>query len=259
VAGDGPAVVLIHAGICDSRMWEPQWAPFARDHRTIRMDLRGFGRSELTPGGYADARDLADLLGTLGVERAALVAASYGGQVAMELAVARPDLVEALVLAGASLPGHDWSAPVRAGFAEEEAAMERGDLDAAVEADLRLWVDGQGRPLEAVDPEVRERVRVMQRRAFELQLPAHQDPDRYEEEELEPGWADRLRTIWAPALVLVGEHDVADAHQLADRLARELPRATVGTVAGAAHLPSMERPADFNQRTLAFLAEHQSS
>jgi 3-oxoadipate enol-lactonase len=59
--------------------------------------------------------------------------------------------------------------------------------------------------------------------------------------------------------VLVGEHDVADFHQLADRLARELPRATVGTVTGAAHLPSMERPADFNQRVLAFLAEHQSS
>jgi pimeloyl-ACP methyl ester carboxylesterase len=258
MAGDGPAVVLIHAGICDSRMWEPQWAPFTRDHRTIRMDLRGFGRSELTPGRYAHARDLADLLGTLDVERAALVGASFGGRVAMELAVARPDLVEALVVAGASLPGHDWSAPVRAGFAEEEAAMERGDLDAAVEANLRLWVDGQGRPPEAVDPEVRERVRVMQHRAFELQLPIYQDPEKDEEEELEPGWADRLGTVWAPALVLVGEYDVADFHQLADRIAGELPRATAGTVAGAAHLPSMERPADFNQRTLAFLAEHQT-
>jgi 3-oxoadipate enol-lactonase len=258
VAGDGPAVVLIHAGICDSRMWEPQWAGFARDHRTIRLDLRGFGRSELTPGRFAHARDVATLIEELGVERAALVAASYGGQVAMELAVARPDLVEALVLADTSLPGHDWSAPVRAVFAEEETAMERGDLDAAVEAILRFWVDGHGRPPEAVDPEVRERVRVMQRRAFEFQLPIYQDPKKDEEEELEPGWADRIGTIWAPALVLVGEHDVADFHQLADRLARELPRATAGTVAGAAHLPSMERPADFNQRVLAFLAEHQT-
>jgi 3-oxoadipate enol-lactonase len=258
VAGDGPPVVLIHAGICDSRMWEPQWAAFASEHRTVRLDLRGFGRSELTPGPFANARDVATLLGELGVERAALVGASYGGQVAMELAVARPDLVEALVLAGASLPGHDWSAPVRAVFAEEEAAVERGDLDAAVEAMLRLWVDGHGRPPEAVDPEVRERVRVMQRRALELQLPVYQDPEKDEEEELEPGWADRLGAIWAPALVLVGDHDVADAHQLADRLARELPRATSGTVAGAAHLPSMERPADFNQRALAFLAEHQT-
>ena len=127
-----------------------------------------------------------------------------------------------------------------------------------LEASLRFWVDGHGRPPEAVDPEVRERVRVMQRRAFEFQLPIYQDPKKDEEEELEPGWADRIGTIWAPALVLVGEHDVADFHQLADRLARELPRATAGTVAGAAHLPSMERPADFDQRVLAFLAEHQT-
>jgi 3-oxoadipate enol-lactonase len=258
VAGDGPAVVLIHAGVCDSRMWDPQWAAFARDHRTVRYDLRGFGRSELTPGRYAHARDLANLLGELGVGRAALVGASFGGRVAMELAVARPDLVEALVVAGASLPGHDWSAPMRAFFAEEDAAVERGDLDAAVEANLRLWVDGQGRPPEAVDPEVRQRVGVMQRRAFELQLPIYQDPEKDEEEELEPGWADRLGTVWAPALVLVGEYDVADFHQFADRIAGELPRATAATVAGAAHLPSMERPADFNQRALAFLAEHQT-
>jgi 3-oxoadipate enol-lactonase len=258
VAGDGPAVVLIHAGVCDSRMWDPQWAAFARDHRTIRYDLRGFGRSELTPGRYAHARDLANLLGELGVGRAALVGASFGGRVAMELAVARPDLVEALVVAGAPLPGHDWSEPMRAFFAEEDAAVERGDLDAAVEANLRLWVDGQGRPPEAVDPEVRQRVGVMQRRAFELQLPIYQDPEKDEEEELEPGWADRLGTVWAPALVLVGEHDVADFHRLADRIAGELPRATAATVAGAAHLPSMERPADFDQRALAFLAEHQT-
>jgi 3-oxoadipate enol-lactonase len=250
-------VVLVHAGICDSRMWDPQWAAFTREHRAVRPDHRGFGRSPLPPGRYSHAGDLAALLDALGVERAALVAASWGAQVALELAVARPDLAEALVLAGASLPGHDWSEPVRAYLAEEEAAMQRGDLDTAVEANLRMWVDGHGRAPEAVDPEVRERVRVMQRRAFELQLPVWQDPDKDAEEELEPGWADRLATVQAPALVLVGEHDVADIHLLAERLARELPRATLGTVAGAAHLPSMERPADFTQRTLAFLAEHQ--
>src|SRR5881397_25842 len=108
-AGDGSAVVLIHAGICDSRMWDPQWETFPRDHRTIRYDLRGYGRSPLTPAPFSHARDLAALLDGLGVERAALVAASFGAQVALELAVARPDLAGPLVLAGASLPGHDWS------------------------------------------------------------------------------------------------------------------------------------------------------
>jgi 3-oxoadipate enol-lactonase len=254
VAGDGPTAVLIHAGICDSRMWDPQWTTFPRAHRTIRYDLRGFGRSPLTPGPVAHAGDLAALLDGLGVERAALVAASYGGQAALELAVARPDLVELLVLVGASLPGHDWSSAVRDSFAEEEAALERGDLDAAVEANLRTWVDGTGRPAGAVDPTVREAVRRMQRRAFELQLPFD---DSYEEENLEPDWPDRLGKVQVPALMLVGDHDQPDIHEMARRLARELPQARTATIAGAAHLPSMERPAAFDQRVLTFLAEHQ--
>jgi 3-oxoadipate enol-lactonase len=255
VAGDGPTVVLVHAGICDSRMWDPQWTTFPREHRTVRYDLRGFGRSPLTPGPPADARDLAALLDGLGVERAALVAASYGGRVALELAVVRPDLVELLVLAGASLPGHDWSPAVRASFAEEEAALERGDLDAAVEANLRTWVDGVGRAPGAVDAAVREAVGRMQRRAFELQLPFADNEE--EEEELEPDWPKRLGTIQVPTLVLVGDHDQPDSHAVAARLAGELPKARTATIAGAAHLPSMERPAEFDRLVLAFIAEHQ--
>ena len=257
VAGDGPAVVLVHAGICDSRMWDPQWTTFPRDHRTVRYDQRGFGRSPLTPGPVADARDLAALLAGLGVERAALVAASYGGRVALELAVARPDLVELLVLAGASLPGHEWSPAVRDYFAEEEAALERGDLDAAVDASLRTWVDGTGRPAGTVDPTVREAVRRMQRRAFELQLPFADNEEEEEEEALEPDWPDRLGKAQVPALVLVGDHDQPDIHEMARRLARELPQARTATIAGAAHLPSMERPAEFDRLALAFLADHQ--
>ncbi len=253
-AGDGSAVVLIHAGICDSRMWDPQWETFPRDHRTIRYDLRGFGRSPLTPGPFAHARDLAALLDGLGVERAALVAASYGGQVALELAVARPDLVGLLVLACASLPGHDWSQTVRASFAEEEAALERGDLDAAVEANLRTWVDGSGRPAGTVDPALRAAVGRMQRRAFELQLPF---ADADEEEDLEPDWPKRLGTIQVPALVLVTDHDQPDIHTMAARLAGELPQARTATITGATHLPSMERPAEFDRQVLAFLADHQ--
>jgi pimeloyl-ACP methyl ester carboxylesterase len=254
VAGDGPAVVLIHAGICDSRMWDPQWTTFPRAHRTIRYDLRGFGRSPLTPGPFAHARDLAVLLDGLGVERAALVACSYGGQVALELAVARPDLVELLVLVGASLPGRDWSPAVRSSFAEEERALQRGDLDAAVETNLRTWVDGTGRPAGTVDPTVREAVRRMQRRAFELQLPF---ADNDEEENLEPDWPDRLGKVQVPALVLDSDHDQPDIHAIARRLARELPQARTATIAGAAHLPSMERPAAFDRRVLTFLADHQ--
>jgi pimeloyl-ACP methyl ester carboxylesterase len=249
--GDGLAVVLIHEGICDSRMWEPQWQAFASTHRAVRYDMRGFGRSPLPPEPYSNARDLVGLLDEIGIEHAALVGASMGGRVALEVAVARPELVGALVLIGASLPGHDWSETVRTYGAEEERALERGDLEAAVEANLRMWVDGPYRASEAVDPAVRAAVAEMQRRAFELQLPVAEDA---EEEPLVPDLAERLGEIRAPTLVLVGKADVEDVHEIAERLHRAIPGARCASIPGAAHVPNMERPLEFNEIVLDFLA-----
>jgi 3-oxoadipate enol-lactonase len=249
-AGSGSAVLLLHAGLCDSRMWDPQWEALTAACHAVRCDLRGYGRSPLPPGPYSHAGDLLGLLEGRGIGRAALVAASFSGRVALEVAVARPALVEALVLVGATLPGHAWSQEVRAFAAEEDDALERGDLHAAVEANLRTWVDGRRRDPGVVDPQVRERVRQMQRRAFELQAAGAAG-----EEPLVADVGRRLGEVAAPSLLVVGEHDLADVHAIADRLASELPDARRVVVPGAAHLPSMERPRQFNDLLLGFLAE----
>ena len=114
VAGAGPDIVLLHEGICDSRMWDPQWETFTRSHRVLRFDFRGYGRSPLEPGAFASARDVIQLLERHGFERAALVGVSLGGRVALEIALAAPGRVGALVLVGSGLPGHDWSEELKA-------------------------------------------------------------------------------------------------------------------------------------------------
>ena len=250
VAGAGPEIVLLHEGICDSRMWDPQWETFTRSHRVLRFDFRGYGRSPLEPGRFANARDVIELLESHGFERAALVGVSLGGRVALEVALAAPERVAALVLVGSGLPGHDWSDEMKTNWQEEESALLAGDLDGAVEVSLRTWVDGPRRTPEDVDPEVRSRVAEMQRRAFELQVPLE---DEAEEELLVEDLAQRLGEIRAPTLVLIGEEDVPDIHAIADRLAREIPGAKTGTIANAAHAPSMERPEEFARLVLAFL------
>src|SRR3712207_6523153 len=108
--GDGPTIVFVHAGICDARMWEPQWRTWT-GFRLIRYDQRGFGRSPLAPGRYSDGADLVSVLEEHGP--ASVVGVSAGGQTALEAAVARPDLVERLVLVGAGVPDHDWSEEMR--------------------------------------------------------------------------------------------------------------------------------------------------
>ena len=246
VAGDGPTVVLVHAGIADSRMWDAQWESFARRHRVVRYDLSGYGRSPLPPGRYSHAGDLVTLLETVGP--AAVVGVSMGGRAALEAAVARPDLVTALVLVGAGLPDHDWSDEMLAFDAEEEALAERGDAEAYADANIRFWLDA-GRPPGAVDPRVRELVREMILRAFELQT-ASTDA---EGELLVADVGARLGEVRVPVLVVVGEDDVRDIHANADRLARELPDAERAVIPGAAHLPPLERPDEFDRVVLAFL------
>ncbi|MDX6552277.1 MAG: 3-oxoadipate enol-lactonase [Gaiellales bacterium] len=250
-AGTGAAVVLIHEGVGDSRMWDLQWRTFTERYRTVRYDMRGFGRSALPEEPFAHAADLAALIDELGIARTALVAGSMGGRVALELAVDRPDLVSALVLVAPGLPGHDWSDEMRAYDAAEEQAIEAGDLDAAVELNVRYWVVGSGRAPDDVDPAVRDRVREMQRRAFELQLAA----PGADEELLVGDLAARVGEISVPTLVLVGEHDSVDMHRIADGLVAEISGARSERMEGTAHVPNMERPQEFNHLVLGFLAD----
>ena len=56
--GEGFPLVLIHAGIADSRMWDDQVAAFAPRYRVVRYDVRGFGQSDMPPGPYANRDDL---------------------------------------------------------------------------------------------------------------------------------------------------------------------------------------------------------
>ena len=254
VAGEGPPVVLLHEGIADSRMWEPQWRTWPAHHRVVRYDMRGFGQSPPLSGSFSHARDLVDLLDGLALGPAALVGLSMGGAVALDVAIGRSDLVSALALVGSGLRGHEFSAESQAGWAKEEAALERGDLDAAVEVNLRMWVDGPHRSPEDVDPDVRRRVGEMQRRAFEL----WQSGDREATlESLDPEWQTRLGEIRVPTLIVVGELDRPEMHEIADRLESAIPNTRRAVIEGTAHVPSMERPTEFDELVLGFLAEAQ--
>jgi 3-oxoadipate enol-lactonase len=251
VRGDGPPVLLVHAGIADSRMWEPLGERLvAAGHRVVTCDLPGFGRTPLAPGLVSNAAELAGLLDELGIERAAVVGASFGGRVALELALRAPERVTALALLGSALDEFDASDELDAFDADETAAAEAGDLDAATELNVRMWLDRPDRT--GVDPAVRELVRAMQRRAFELQ-----DGVEAELEELDPPAARRLPEIDAPALVVVGADDVEDFHRIAERLVRELPSAEpLVRIAGAAHLPALECPAEVAAVLVPFLRRH---
>ena len=252
IQGEGPPVVLLHAGLTDSRLWEPQLRSFPSSHSVLRVDLPGFGNSPLETNPVSFRGAIRDVMDTEGIDRAALVGVSLGGNTALELALESPERVSALVLVGAGLPDHQWSEEVTAFFADEEAALERGDLDAAVDANLRMWFAGPHRSLDEMDPAKRELVGEMQRQAFRQQK-GHDDVRMLR---LEPPASERLGDVSVPTLVLTGDDDVTDIHRIADRLAAGIPGAERATIAGAAHLLSLDRPEEFDRIVLDFLARH---
>jgi pimeloyl-ACP methyl ester carboxylesterase len=238
VLGSGPAVLLVHAGIADRRMWDPQVPDLRRWHRMVRVDLRGFGESPLPADPYDHVDDVVAVLDEVGVDRAAVVGASFGGLVAQELARRRPERVDRLLLlcpASALLEPDE----LRAFWSREEELLERDDLVAATALNVDTWCGPEA------SPAVRELVSVMQRRAFELQT--ERDDLGRDEEPGDPS------TIEAPALVVSGDHDLAAFRRSADALAGALPRAQLRTLPWAGHLPSLERPEEVGQLMIDFL------
>jgi pimeloyl-ACP methyl ester carboxylesterase len=242
-------VLLLHAGIADSGMWQPQVGALeAEGRRVLAPDLRGFGERPLEPAPFSHLRDAEALLDG----PSAVVGCSLGGRVALELAVHRPDLVERLVVIAPGLPGWEWSDETRAGWAAEEEAYEAGDLERAAETSVAMWVDGPGRSAEDVAPAMRAAVTGMVLRSYERQRGAW-EAGAEEEQVLDPPVGDRLGEIRCPTLVLVGEHDVADMRGIAAHVAGSIDGARLVTVADAAHLPSLERPDEVNALLLDFL------
>ena len=248
--GAGEPVVLLHAGIADRRMWDRQLEAIAERYRVLRFDRRGFGRSSLTDGPYAHHEDLRGLLDGLGIERASLVGCSMGGAAAIDFALRYPERIRAMVLVGSAVSGAESDEPPPKEWDELVAADEAGDLERVSELEVRIWVDGPYRSPEEVDPAVRDLVREMNLIALRSEASGLG-----EERPADPSAAERLGEIQVPSLVVVGALDRPEIVARSEALARHVPRARKVVMDGTAHVPNMERPQEFNEAVLAFLAE----
>jgi pimeloyl-ACP methyl ester carboxylesterase len=243
-AGSGPAVVLLHAGVADRSMWAEHLQPLAAaGRRVLAPDLPGFGEAP-APAVQAPWQDVLETMSAAGVAEAVLVGNSFGAAVALRVAAVAPERVPALVLVSSPPEDGEPSPALAEAWEAEEAALEAGDIEAAVDAVVSAWT------LPEAPSALRERVAAMQRRAFELQAGAEPEPA---EDPLEAD-AGALSACRAPALVAVGEHDMPDFHQAAQELERGLGdcRGRV-TIARAGHLAPLEAPEEFRELVLGFL------
>jgi pimeloyl-ACP methyl ester carboxylesterase len=219
----------------DGRMWRPLVERLEDRYWLIVPDLRGHGTTPLPAEEYAHVDDLLAVLDDLRVEQTVVIGASMGGYVALELATAAPERVKALVVMASPLDVDDWSPEIKELWAQEHEHVEAGDLDGAVDINVRMW----GRP-----GETDELVAEMSRAALE-----HQVGVKAPERELTVD----LASISVPTLVISGGRDFPDFARLADRIAAEIPNAERAEVADAGHLIALERPDETVELLTPFL------
>ena len=250
VTGTGHPLVLVHAGIADQRMWDEQVSVFAQEYQVIRYDLRGFGQTPMPTEPFSYYQDLHSLLQFLNIEHTYLLGSSMGGAVAIDFTLAYPNMVDALVLADSNISGFEFSndEPPEL-YKEHTAALERGDIARAAQVEAQYWVCGVQRTIEQVDARIIERVAEMN------VIPLTNKVDEQENEQsLDPLAISRLGEISVPTLVFIGDMDDHNIVQCSTLLATQIPRAQKVVMPGTAHFPSMERPGEFNQIVLDFLA-----
>lgn len=249
MSGDGMPLIMLHAGIADSRMWDDQFPVFAQHFRAIRYDARGYGKTELADGEYSQHADLYGLMQALGIERAFLMGCSMGGGAIIDFALAHPEMVGALVPVCSSVSGYDVKGtPPEMRDAMDQAYMH-GDLAECAEILTRVWVDGPLRSPGDVSAAIRQKIR-------EMMLIFLQAPDGVGvEKAANPPALNRLGAIRAPTLVVYGDIDQPNILAAAGLLASRIPGAQKTMIPDTAHLPNMEKPDEFNRVVLDFLAE----
>jgi pimeloyl-ACP methyl ester carboxylesterase len=245
-AGAGPAVVLLHAGVADRMMWTEHLPPLAdAGYRAVAMDLPGFGEAPMGKE-FRPWSDVLETMDALEISGSAVVGNSFGGAVALNLAMVAPERVTGLVLVSARPPWLEPSIELEAAWEAEESALERGDIEAAVTAVVDAWT----RP--DASQALRDRVAEMQRRAFELQVGASEPTEAPAPAEVDP---DGLVELEMPTLVAAGEFDLPDFRVGPEALAERLGNATGSVIPGAGHLAPLEQPEEFDRLLIGFLRQ----
>ena len=223
VAGEGPPLVPINGVSGSTRWWSRNVGTLSGDFRVYVVDLVGFGGSR-APSRFAlrdAATRLSGWLDRLGLGLVSVIGHSMGGFIAADLAAEAPRRLDRLVLVDAvalPLAGSRWSQAL-----------------GLVHGLRRLPVDFL--PVLVADAHRAGPLTIL-RAAPEL---------------LSTDIQDKLSRISAPTLLVWGAHDAVVPAELAQRLTRALPHASLRVLAGAGHNPMWDQPAGFNRMVLDFL------
>ncbi len=246
--GKGEPLLLIMGLGYPSDMWFRARPSLAARYRTIALDNRGSGRSDVPPGPYpmaVMASDAAAVLNAAGVESAHIYGVSMGGMIAQEFALTYPGRVRSLIL-GCTSPGGPHA--VRAERAATDVLMTRGSmtLEEASEAILPFVYDSSTSRERVEEDLVVRRKWFPRPEGYMAQLQGILSWEAY----------SRLSDIAAPTLVMHGTCDRLVPPGNAELIAGRIPGSQLVMLPNASHIFTTDQNEASQQAVLNFLSKH---
>lgn len=237
--GTGPVVVLLHGHTLDRRIWDPIVPELlAAGLRVLLPDLRGHGKSTRPGSGYHvshHAADIAALLDTIDRERASVVGFSFGGGVALELALSHAPRVAALGLVATVMPDRPFDPVFMVNLSEVAGVIRTQGVEAAMAGP---WAASPLFSHSFTKEGLRKRVADIVRDFPGAEFLAT------ERDRLERGWTipERIGEIAVPTRVMVGAAEMPGFVAFAEEAAEGIPGATLEVVPDCGHLLPLEAP-----------------
>jgi pimeloyl-ACP methyl ester carboxylesterase len=251
VAGMGPCVVMLHAGVADRRMWRTLCEVLSPKFRCITYDRRGFGESTAQDEAFRNVDDLDAVIRHFGCDGAHLIGSSQGGRIAIDYALANPKNVMSLVLVAPALSGapipSSYPVAIQRLISELEQAEAALDIERMNAVEAHMWLDGPLNAENRVVGPARELFLNMNGGALK-HAPLTQ-------EQSSPSATDQLHRLTHPTFVIWGDADFQHIQERSMLITNTLNDGRHLVMGECAHLPNLEQPTQFDNAVLEFLIE----
>lgn len=250
IFGSGEPVVLIHAGVTDSRMWNFQINELSKHFKVIRYDMRGFGKSSLPDSIYYPNIDLLTLLDSCNIEKVNLVGISLGSMQAIDFTINYPNRIKSLIISGPAFPDQPMSQETLNKSIEFNKIVKEKGADSAIYTLINDPFWSQTLPSK-VYPKAKnlfQQILYENKKAFTVNWQLRKNT---------LGLKDRLSEIKCPTLMFKAENEMPSMISNSNTLKEKIEGIKIVEIEKAAHLLNMERPDEFNKAIIEFIENNQ--
>jgi 3-oxoadipate enol-lactonase len=251
IAGEGQPLVLVHGNGGDRRHWDDQFIPLSKNFQVIRYDVCGFGKSpapNLDEQG-SNYNDLKNLLDYLDIKQAHICGLSMGSGIAVDFAMAYPEMCLSLISVGPWANGYN-SPETENMFqvmAQAGAVLKEQGNKAAIDF---LWEGNDVFKNTFPNKQTLKRMKL-----FGYDYSFWHMLNKSKRYALQPLAAGRLKEVKVPTLIVTAEFDLIACKEIADLMESEIAGAKKVSIKGAGHCMYMDKHKEFNKIVKQFIGD----